>query len=166
MTSLCRPTRTFLSALRSLCRFPMKALNCFCDWSRKYKIPDTRHILLRQSFDLIFWINPRKPSGSVGNLSRELLLSFKMFRPVLIEDFAFWCMKFSVYIWFCFVLYCIFLCACTALKSFSLFCTKSWDFSSAAFPKRGGTTTTRVGTWRPGDTFSGPSCSFTHWLQD
>lgn len=28
MTSLCRPTRTFLSALRSLCRFPTKALNC------------------------------------------------------------------------------------------------------------------------------------------
>lgn len=164
MTSLCRPTRTFLSALRSLCRFPMKALNCFCDWSRKYKIPDTRHILLRQSFDLIFWINPRKPSGSVGNLSRELPLSFKMFRPVLIEDFAFLMYEVLCLHLVCIILY-FFVCLRCSEEFLSLL-YKVLRFSSAAFPKRGGTTTTRVGTWRPGDTFSGPSCSFTHWLQN
>lgn len=167
MTSLCRPTRTFLSALRSLCRFLTKALNCVFVIDQE----NIRFLIL----DTFCW-------GKVLTLFSELthenlqevletcrgnfLFPLKCSVLCWLKILLFWCMKFSVYIWFCFVLYCIFLCACAALKSFSLFCTKSWDFSSAAFPKRGGTTTTRVGTWRPGDTFSGPSCSFTHWLQN
>lgn len=140
MTSLCRPTRTFLSALRSLCRFPTKArnfvfvinqenirfliLDTFC-WG---KVLTLFSALIHETFQI-----------EVLETCREnFFFSLKCSVLCWLKILLFWCMKFSVYIWFCFVLYCIFVCACAALKSFSLFCTKSWDLAAPCFLNEAG----------------------------
>lgn len=130
MTSLCRPTRTFLSALRSLCRFLTKALNCVF-------VIDQENIRFL-TLDTFCW-------GKVLTLFSELihenlqevletcrgnfLFSLKCSVLCWLKILLFWCMKFSVYI--CFVLYCIFLCVLALLWRVSLSSVQSLEILAA-----------------------------------